>query len=355
VITLGTGSGKPTLKRSVSAVAVVWEGEWILFDCGEATQVQVMRSGLHSSRLRAIFITHLHGDHFNGLAGFLSTMGLDRREDELVLVGPPGIREYLSLLRRLKILYVSYPIGLREFGHDAFVERAGIQGTRGPAPRTNAHTKTEECLGSDPARFDTAAGPLKTGSRPEAWPQKRGLVQVYESSRFTVSALPLDHRVFTLGYRIEERPRPGRFNVQRAIEIGVPEGPLFGRLQAGHEVVLADGRTVQPSEVLGAARSGKKLAYCTDTRPCAAGIELGSGVDLLVHEATFADELRTEAEEFGHSTAKQTGRIAQAACPELLLVTHISARYADARPLLDEARETFPNVEMAEDLMELEV
>src|SRR5215510_4491766 len=120
VVTLGTGSGKPTLKRSVSAVAVAWEAEWILFDCGESTQVQVMRIGLHSSRLRAIFITHLHGDHFNGLAGFLSTMGLDRREEELVVVGPPGIREYLTLLRRLKILYVAYPLDVREFGAASF-------------------------------------------------------------------------------------------------------------------------------------------------------------------------------------------------------------------------------------------
>src|SRR5690349_22828314 len=115
VITLGTGSGKPTLRRSVSAVAMVWEGEWVLFDCGEATQIQVMRAGLHSSRLRAIFITHLHGDHFNGLSGLLSTMGLDRRVRELLLVGPPGIRDYLDTLSRLKILYVNYPLDVREF------------------------------------------------------------------------------------------------------------------------------------------------------------------------------------------------------------------------------------------------
>src|SRR5215472_3936319 len=292
VITLGTGSGKPTLKRSVSAVAVVWEGEWVLFDCGEATQIQIMRAGLHSSRLRAIFITHLHGDHFNGLAGFLSTMGLDRREEEIVVVGPPGIREYLALLRRLKILYVAYPLEVLEFG---------------------------------PERFNTA-------------------IPVYSTQKFTVSALPLDHRIFTLGYRIEERARPGRFNFERAMEIGVPEGPLFGRLQAGHDITLVDGRTVRSSDVVGPPRSGKILAYCTDTRPCETGIQLGLSADLLIHEATFADDLGSEAAEYGHSTARQAGRIAQAARPKRMVITHISARYPNATPLLGEAAQIFPNV-----------
>jgi len=303
VITLGTGSGKPTLKRSVSAVAVVWEGEWILFDCGEATQVQVMRAGLHSSRLRAILITHLHGDHFNGLPGLLSTMGLDGREEELVVIGPPGIREYLALLRKLKVVYLAYPVEVREFGPERAAEA----------------------------------------------------VRVYESPKYTISALPLDHRVFTLGYRIEERARPGRFNLERALEIGIPEGPLFGRLQAGHDVVLSDGRTVRSSDVVGPPRSGKTLAYCTDTRPCRAGVELGSTADMLIHEATFAADLASEAGEYGHSTAIQAARIAEAAKPARLVITHISARYPDARVLLGEARSIFDNVELAEDLMEFEV
>jgi ribonuclease Z len=339
VVTLGTGSGKPTLNRWVSAVAVVWEDEWILFDCGEATQIQVMRSGLHSSRLRAIFITHLHGDHFNGLAGFLSTMGLDRREDQLVVLGPPGIREYLAMLRRLRILYLSYPLEVREFGPDRFGDGGGVPGEG---------LTGSELLGAAMPRTQDACGPRDKRPREEP-------VGVYEAAKYTVSALPLDHRVFTLGYRIEERARPGRFNLQRALEIGIPEGPLFGRLQAGHEITLADGRVIQPSEVLGPARIGKTMAYCTDTRPCSAGEVLGKGADLMLHEATFADDLQSEAREYGHSTASQTARIAQAARPNRLVITHISARYPDARPLLDEAGQTFPNVELAEDLMEFEI
>src|SRR5215467_3239303 len=120
LITLGTGSGRPTLKRNVSAVAVSWEGEWVLFDCGEGTQTQILRSGLKFSKLSAIFITHLHGDHFNGLPGLLSSMGLDGRERPLALIGPPGITEYLNLLTRLKILSVSYPLEVREFASGSF-------------------------------------------------------------------------------------------------------------------------------------------------------------------------------------------------------------------------------------------
>jgi ribonuclease Z len=304
VIPLGTSSGKPTLRRNVSALALVRESEWLLFDCGEGTQMQVSRARINPNRLSAIFITHLHGDHFNGLSGLLSTMGLDRREKGLALMGPRGIREYLDTLARLKILYVNYPLMLRELG-----------------------------------AADLSDGP--------------GLV--YEAERYTVSARPLDHRVFALGYRVEERPRPGRFNLERARALGVPEGPLFGRLQTGEDVRLADGRVIHPSDVLGPPRPGKAVAYCTDTRPCAAAVELARGVDLLVHEATFTEELADEAREFGHSTAAQAATIAREAGARRLLITHFSSRYPDATPLLEEARAIFPDTMLAEDLMEVEV
>src|SRR5262249_38967746 len=182
-----------------------------------------------------------------------------------------------------------------------------------------------------------------------------GAVPVYESARYTVSALPLDHRVFTLGYRVEEVPRPGRFNLERALDLGVPEGPLFGRLQAGHDVILGDGRILRSWDVRGPLRFGKPIAYCTDTRPCETAIDLGSKADLLIHEATFGAGFESEADEYGHSTAKQAARIARAATPGRLLITHISARYPDASPLLAEAGELFADVVLAEDLMEFEV
>jgi ribonuclease Z len=301
VIPLGTSSGKPTLRRNVSALALRREGEWLLFDCGEGTQTQIARAGLNPTRLAAIFITHLHGDHFNGTSGLLSTMGLDRRTRGLTMVGPRGIREYLDTLARLKILFINYPLDLREHG-----------------PMTDA-------------------------------------TDVYQTVDYTVSSRQLDHRIFAIGYRVEEHPRPGRFNLERARELGIPEGPLFGKLQSGHDIRLEDGRVIHPSDVLGPPRPGKSVAYCTDTRPCRASVELARGVDLLIHEATYTEDLAGEAHEYGHSTAAEAARIALEAGARRLLITHFSTRYGDPSVLLDEARAFFPNTLLAQDLMEVEV
>ncbi|MEW6130527.1 MAG: ribonuclease Z [Acidobacteriota bacterium] len=305
VIPLGTSSGKPTLKRNVSALAMVREGEWLLFDCGEGAQTQIIRAGLSPNRLAAIFITHLHGDHFNGLPGLLSTMGMDSRARELTVVGPPGIREYLDTLARLKILWINYPLQVFEYGKKDLPE------------------------GKLAAVFDTAA--------------------------YTVSTIALDHRIFALGYRLSEKPRPGRFNVERALQLGVPMGPLFGRLQNGQEVTLTDGTVVRPADVLGAARLGKSAAYCLDTRPCEASVELARATDLLIHEATYTEDFVEEAKHFGHSTAAQAAQVARDAQARNLLLTHFSSRFPDATLLLDEAKAVFANVTLAQDLLEVEV
>jgi ribonuclease Z len=301
VIPLGTSSGKPTLRRNVSALAVAREGEWLLFDCGEGTQTQIARAGLNPSRLAAIFITHLHGDHFNGLSGLLSTMGMDRRARPLTLVGPPGMNEYLDTLARLKILFVNFPLEVLELG---------------------------------------PAHELKT---------------VYEATEYTVSAHPLDHRLFALGYRLEERPRAGRFNLERARQLGVPTGPMFRRLQMGEDVELGDGRIVQSSDVVGPPRAGKTVAYCTDTRPFDGTIKLARGVDLLIHEATYTEDLAQEAREYGHSTAAQAALVALDAGARRLLITHYSTRYPDVSPLVEEARAVFPDTMPAQELVEVEV
>jgi len=301
VIPLGTSSGKPTLKRNVSALAVVREAEWLLFDCGEGAQMQIARAGLSQSRLAAMFITHLHGDHFNGVAGLLSTMGLDRRTRALWLTGPKGLREYLDTLERLKVIFINYPLELNEL-----------------------------------EAFD-------------------GPVNAFETSEYTVTTRQLDHRLFAIGYRVDEQAKPGRFNVQRALELGVPEGPLWGRLQIGEEVMSSSGNRVQPSDVLGPPRPGKSVAYCLDTRPCTAAIDLARDVDLLIHEATYTEEFAVEAQQYGHSTAAQAARTAREAGARRLLITHFSSRYPDPAPLLREAREIFPDTTLAEDLIEIEV
>ena len=304
VIPLGTSSGKPTLKRNVSALAMVREGEWLLFDCGEGTQTQVIRAGLSPNRLAAIFITHLHGDHFNGLPGLLSTMGMDNRERALTVIGPPGIREYLDTLARLKILWVNYPLQVQEYGKKDLPDEPQI---------------------------------------------------VFETPAYIVSTIALDHRIFALGYRLSEKPRPGKFNVERAIELGIPMGPLFGRLQNGHEVTLANGTVVRPAEVLGEERQGKSAVYCLDTRPCAASRALSREVDLLIHEATYTQAYLEEANHYGHSTAAQAAQVAKDANARALLLTHFSSRFPDALPLLEEARQIFPHTMLAQDLLEVEV
>jgi ribonuclease Z len=301
VITLGTSSGKPTLRRNVSGLAVAREAEWLLFDCGEGTQVQIARAGLSPSRLSAVFITHLHGDHFNGLAGLLSTMGLDRRTRNLGLIGPRGISEYLDLLERLRVLFLTYPIKLAEYS---------------------------------------------------SLPQ---LTIVHETAEYTVSGRALDHRLFALGYRIDERPRLGRFDVQKARALGVPEGPLWGRLQSGEDVRLDGKNVVRSSDVMGPPRPGKSIAYCLDTRPCAMSVELARDVDLLIHEATYTEEFAGDAQTYGHSTAAQAARTARDAGARQLLITHFSSRYSDPTPLLEEARAIFPDTVLAEDLVEIEV
>jgi ribonuclease Z len=289
------------MKRNVSALSVAREAEWLLFDCGEGTQMQITRAGLSPSRLSAVFITHLHGDHFNGLPGLLSTMGLDRRTRDLGLTGPRGIREYLDMLERLRVAFLTYPVVLREFS-----------------------SLTESTV-------------------------------VYETAEYSVSAVALDHRLFALGYRVDERPRPGRFNVEQARKLDVPEGPLWGRLQSGEDVRLVDNRVVRSSDVMGPERRGKSVAYCLDTRPCATALELARDVDLLIHEATYTEEFASEAQRYGHSTAAQAARTARDAGARRLLITHFSSRFPDPTPLLQEARAIFPDTILAEDLMEIEV
>jgi len=230
-------------------------------------------------------------------------MALERRERPLVLVSPHGTSEYLETLSRLRILFYNYPLTLIEVGPTDLADNA---------------------LG------------------------------VYESSQYIIRARALDHRIFALGYRIDEKPKPGRFNIERARELGIPEGPLFGRLQSGLAVELEDGRVIQPSDVLGQTRYGKSIAYCLDTRPCPQSVELARDADWLIHEATYTNMLAEEAHAYGHSTASDAARTARDAGARNLLITHFSSRYPDARPLLEEAQTIFPNTRMAEDLIEIE-
>lgn len=294
---LGSGASLPTLQRHTTSVAVQRGGDLYLMDCGEGTQLQWRRAGLRFSKLRAICISHLHGDHVNGVVGLLQTLALNGREQDLALFGPPGIRGLIDAARTHVGLRIGYPLQVQESEGGMLLER--------PEYRL-------EC----------------------------GL---------------LDHGITTLGFRFHEVPRPGRFDLDAAQRLGVPEGPLFGRLQRGEAITLEDGVVVEPHQVLGEPRPGATVAYCVDTRPCDGVVALGRDADLLICDATFTEELTIEARRRGHSTARQAAEMAERAGARRLLLIHVSARYHDPRALLQEASAVFSRVEVAYDLMELQV
>ena len=296
IIPLGIASAVPAQNRHLSALAVERKGRVLLFDCGEGTQFRLLRAGLRRARIDAIFVTHLHGDHCYGLPGLLSTMALQQRTEPISLVVPTGTRAML----------------------------AAIPG-----------------VGRDDLPF-----PLRITEVDENLTQ----TTVYETDELTVEARPLEHRDFAMGFRLEERVRPGRFDPERAQALGVPEGPAFARLQGGETVTLADGTTVRPEQVLGPPRPGIAFAYVTDTRPCDGGRALADGADLLYHEATFAEDLQARAVETGHSTAREAAAVARDAGADRLLLGHLSARYDESAPLQTEARSVFRDAEIAEEL-----
>ena len=296
VLPLGTASAIPTKDRHLSALAVERKGRILLFDCGEGTQYRLLHADLNRARIDAIFVTHLHGDHCYGLPGLLSTLSLQQRTDPVTLVLPPGGRAMLDAIPGAAPADLLFPVRVTEVG----------QGLTG----------------------DT----------------------VYETDELSVTARPLVHRTFAMGFRLEERPRPGRFHPDRARDLGVPEGPAFARLQDGETVTLEDGTTVRPGQVLGPPRPGVALAYVTDTRPCDGGRALAEDVVLLYHDATFTDALHARAVETGHSTAREAATVARDAGADRLLLGHLSARYDDPAPLAAEARAVFPETEVAEEL-----
>src|SRR6185295_11834286 len=302
IVLLGTSSAVPTLTRGLSATAVIRDGDVFLFDCGEGTQVQLMRSGVKRSRIHSIFIGHLHGDHLYGIAGLLSTMHLDGREEPLNVFGPEGIRNYLN------------------------------------------------------ASFRTAELQFKFGLRVQEFPRGyRG--RVLDEKEFHVDALPLDHSIFCLGWRLQEKTKAGTFNLEEAQALGIPRGPLYGKLQHGENIRLPNGKVITPEMVLGAPRPGKSVAYCLDTQFSERSIELAEDCTALIHESTFgADEVEL-ARDRKHSTMDDAARVAKEARVGHLIATHFSSRY-DNRQVLkigDEARAIFENITVGRDLLEVEI
>jgi ribonuclease Z len=268
LVFLGTSGSMPTAQRAPTATLVRRGGERLLFDCAEGTQRQLLRSNVGLIELREIFLTHYHADHYLGLPGMLKTFALRGRETPMTIYGPPGLGELFGALRRI-FGKLTYPYELVEIAPGESLERGD----------------------------------------------------------YRLQAFGVDHGVSAIGYSLVEDPRPGRFDVEAADALGVPEGPQRGALQRGEAVTLSDGTMVQPERVLGAARAGRKLVLSTDTAPAPSVADAARGADVLVHEATFAEEERERARETLHSTAAQAAEIARSAEVGLLALTHLSNRY----------------------------
>ena len=301
---LGTSSGVPTRSRNVSSVALrlPQRAEVWLFDCGEGTQHQLLRSDLKSSQISRIFITHMHGDHIYGLMGLLASCGLAGSTERIDMYGPADLDDYLRASKRYSQTNFSYPVQLHAV-------QPGV---------------------------------------------------IYEDEEFIVSCRMLKHRVPAFGYRVEEKDRPGRFDVEKAKALGIPAGPLYGLLKRGETVTLPDGRQINGSELCGELEMGRKVVYCTDTVYCDNAVELAKDADVLIHEATFAHKDAQLAFERLHSTSTMAAQVAHLAGVKQLIMTHFSPRYAPGNAiglddLLEEARAIFPKTKLAYDFFSYDV
>lgn len=300
---LGTGAACPSVERNVTSIALTREGETMLFDCGEGTQRQMMRYGV-TFAFKEVFFTHFHSDHLLGITGLLRTLGLlnifggQERREGLVLYGPKGAQKVLTHAMEVGIERVKFPVEIRE---------------------------------------------LKVGDR-------------LKRPEYDIVTFATDHRADTVGYALVEHDRRGRFNVEKARALGIPEGPLWGRIHKGETITLDDGRSIAPAELVGAPRAGRTVVITGDTRPCDGVRQVSKGADLLVHEATFSHQDHERASETGHTTAMQAAKIASEAGVKRLVLTHISPRYSREAPeLLAEARAVFAETTVARDGMEVEV
>ncbi len=314
---LGTSAARPTVERNVSAMALVREGETLLFECGEGTQRQMMRYGV-SFALSEIFFTHFHADHFLGVIGLIRTLGLQVRTEPMRLYGPKGAKKLLTQALQLGVERVPFEVEIVEVKPGMALREQGA-GKPGMALREQG-----------------------AGSR--------------ERDGYEIHVFGTEHGGGSVGYALREHERPGRFDPDKARAAGVPEGHLWGKLQRGETVELADGRKVSAEGIVGPKRPGRLVVFTGDTRPCAGVVDAAQGADLLIHEATFGEEEKERAKETGHSTAREAAQVALAAKARRLVLSHVSARYSiSAEELVKEAREVFKETVVAKDGMTIEV
>ncbi|MBQ3669980.1 MAG: ribonuclease Z [Treponema sp.] len=293
---LGCGGMMPLPYRHLTSVLLRRDGDLFLFDCGEGTQVSLKRLNLKWKKINAIFISHTHADHVTGLPGIMMLSSQVDRTEPLYIYGPPKIAEYVESSRRVLDMYINYPVIVKEI--------------------------TAPCI-------------------------------VHEGEDFYIRAFPLQHTKTCIGYTLEEMNRPGEFNQERAEELKIPRGPLWGKLQKGESVQNVDGVLVKPEDVMGKERSGRKFSFVTDTQYIPTIAPEVRGSNLLICEGMFADDCEEQAKEKKHMTSRQAATIARDSESLRMAMIHYSPRYTDRDldVLLQQAREVYPNAELTHDRM----
>ena len=295
---LGTAGALPTPVRNPSCILIRRGSDTLLFDCGEGAQQQMMRSRC-GFVVNAVFISHWHADHFLGLFGLVKTMSFNGRTEPLIIYGPEWVHEFVTVLRQV-------------------------------------------------ARFNLKFSLESVELVPGSWVRFDG---------YTITAFAAKHGLPALGYILEEDPRPGRFNRDRAIELGVPPGPLFGRLQRGETIRLGTGeeiREIRPEQVMGILRPGRKIVYTGDTRANYTSIsEIASDADILIHDATYDESEAERGAEFYHATAAQAGEAASFLNARILALVHTSSRYPDAQAHIGDAKRKFSGSVIAPDDLDM--
>ena len=296
LVFLGTSAAQPTENRGLSCICLERDGEILMFDAGEAAQISYMKSGLGWNKKMKIFVTHLHGDHCVGILGLLQTMSMQNRSEPLEIFGPGGIEEFIAANIKVLNFGLSFPILI--------------------------NTIKDE--------------------------------KIFEDEKFSIHTCKANHSITAFSYLFEEKDKPGRFNIEKAKELGIPEGELWNKLQNGNEITVNE-KIIKPEQVLGEKRPGKKIGISGDTMPTKELEEFFQECDYLVFDSTLLETEKQKAQDTCHSTAKQAATVARNAKVKNLVLTHFSARYRDEVEHLKEAKEIHDSVITAKDLLEIEI
>jgi len=296
LVFLGTSAAQPTENRGLSCICLEKDGEIMMFDAGEAAQISFMKSGLGWNKKMKLFVTHMHGDHCVGILGLLQTMSMQNRTETLEIFGPSGIEEFIGANIKILNFGLSFPVLITT---------------------------------------------IKEG-------------KIFEDEKFSMYVCKANHSVAAFSYLFEEKDKPGRFHLEKAKDLGIPEGKLWSELQSGHEIMINE-RIIKPEQVLGEKRPGKKIGISGDTMPTKDLEKFFENCDYLVFDSTFLDEEKQRAQDTCHSTAKQAATLGKNAKVKNLILTHFSARYKDETGHLKEAQEIHNSVITAKDLLEVEI